>query len=69
MMDSWLCEYYDDVFCPHSEVPKEKRIDSVCLSCNYFEEFQREMEEEEIADAEFVEAVWKDPDACVRGEI
>jgi hypothetical protein len=69
VVDSWLCVCYEDVWCSYSRVPKEKRMDSVCLGCKYFEMFEREMEEEEIAEAEFVEAVWKDPDAYVRGEI
>jgi hypothetical protein len=69
MVDSWLCLFYEDVWCPRSKVPEEKRLDSVCLICKYFAMFEREMEEEEAAEAEFVEAVWKDHDAYVRGEI
>jgi hypothetical protein len=44
-------------------------MDSVCLRCSHLAEFEREMEEVERADAEFVEAVQKDPDAYLRGEI
>jgi hypothetical protein len=69
MMDSWLCFYYEDVWCPHSDVPEDRRMDTVCLSCSRFEEFEREMEEEEAEEAEFVEAVEKDPEAYLRGEI
>jgi hypothetical protein len=69
LMNSWLCLYYGDVWCPFSTVPEEKRMDTVCLSCDHFEEFEREMEEEELADAEYIEAVEKDPEAYLRGEI
>jgi len=69
MMDSWLCVYYEDVWCHYSKVPREKRMNSVCLGCKYAEMFEAEMDEEENAEAEFFEAVEKDPDAYVRGEI
>jgi hypothetical protein len=69
MLSSWLCVYYDDVWCPHSGIPRERRIDTVCLSCSHSEEFERQMEEEEAEEAEFIEAVEKDPKAYLRGEI
>lgn len=47
LMDSWLCFFYDDVFCPYSKIPKEKRIGSVCLRCEHYARWEREMEEED----------------------
>jgi hypothetical protein len=41
-------------------------MDSVCLSCDRFKEFEREMDEEEVREAEFFEAVERDPDAYLR---
>jgi hypothetical protein len=69
LMESFLCLFFDDVFCPHSNVVRENRIDSVCLNCVHYERFEREMDEEEERDAEFVEAVRKDSDAYLRGGI
>lgn len=47
LMDSWLCLFYDDVFCPYSKVRRENRVGSVCLGCEHYERFQREMDEED----------------------
>jgi hypothetical protein len=47
LMDSWLCLFFDDVFCPHSKIPRLSREGSVCLSCEHYERFEREMEEED----------------------
>jgi hypothetical protein len=69
MMDSWLCVHYEDVWCPHFEVPKEKRMDSVCFGCSHFEECEHEMEREEEEEDELFEAVLRDPDAWLMGEI
>lgn len=69
LMDSWLCIFFDDVFCPFSKVPKEKRSSSVCLGCSRYEKFHHEMDEEEVEFWRFEEAVRKDPDAYLRGEL
>jgi hypothetical protein len=47
LMDSWLCWFYEDVFCPFSKIPKEKRLGSVCVNCEYQLRSDREMAEEE----------------------
>lgn len=44
-------------------------MDSKCDGCKYYEMFEREMEEEEIEDATFVEGVERDPDGYLRGDI
>lgn len=69
LMNSWLCLFSSDVFCPYSRIPEEKRMDSKCDGCKYYEMFEREMEEEEIEDATFVEGVERDPDGYLRGDI
>lgn len=48
---------------------RKKRLGSVCLDCRHYVEFECEMEKEEEDDAEFVEAVRRDPDAYLRGDI
>jgi CRISPR/Cas system-associated protein Cas10 (large subunit of type III CRISPR-Cas system) len=68
LMDSWLCLFFPDVFCPYSQIPKEKRMVLKCDGCEYYERVEREMEEEEIEDAAFVEAVERDPDGYLRGD-
>jgi len=30
LMDSWMCFFYNDVWCPHSKIPKSLRVGSVC---------------------------------------
>jgi len=47
LMDSWMCFFYNDVWCPHSEVPKHLRVGSVCQRCEHFADFEAEMEREE----------------------
>jgi hypothetical protein len=67
---SWLCVLYeDDVFCPHSEIPRDDRMSSVCMSCNHLKELEREMEKDEEEEDARAEAILRDPDAWVRGEI
>ena len=50
VMDSWLCIFLADVFCPFSKVAKDKRRTSVCLDCEHYTKFMRDMEEEELLD-------------------
>lgn len=69
LIESWLCLFDADVFCGYSQVPEEKRVRSKCLSCEHYARFEREMEEEDDREAEFFEAVCRDPDAYLRGEI
>jgi len=70
VVDSWRCVLYEDSpsapWCKYDKIPSEKRMDSVCLSCDRFKEFEREMDEEEVREAEFFEAVERDPDAYLR---
>ena len=47
LMDSWLCWFYEDVFCPFSKIPKEKRLGGACVNCEHQLESEREMAEEE----------------------
>lgn len=47
LMESWLCVFYDDVFCHYSKVNPDNRICSVCLNCKHYEKWEREMEEED----------------------
>jgi hypothetical protein len=42
-------------------------MNSVCLGCKYEEQFEAEMDEEERTEAEFFEAVEKDPDTYALG--
>lgn len=39
MVESWVCVFDDDVFCPSSKVAKDERVASVCLDCNHSTRF------------------------------
>ena len=47
LMDSWLCLFNSEVFCPHSKIPKQDRAGGVCEGCQYYVEWEREMDEED----------------------
>ena len=47
LMESWLCIFSVDAFCPFSKVAKEKRLGSVCLDCKNYRKAMQEMEEED----------------------
>jgi hypothetical protein len=47
LMDSWMCFFFNDVWCPHSKVPKSLRVGSVCQACEHFARFNAEMEKDE----------------------
>lgn len=47
LMDSWMCFFYNDVWCPHSKIPKSLRVGSVCQTCEHFALFNAEMEKED----------------------
>ena len=47
LMESWLCLYLEDVFCPHSEIPEKYRDPVLCKGCKHYDEWYREMEREE----------------------
>jgi hypothetical protein len=47
VVESWLCLFFDDVFCPYPKVSRENRAGSVCLGCQHYANFEREMDEED----------------------
>jgi hypothetical protein len=47
LVESWLCLFFDDVFCLYPKIPREKRVGSVCLSCSNYAKFMRVMDEED----------------------
>jgi hypothetical protein len=53
LVESWLCLFLDDAFCPFSKVVREKRPSTVCLDCEHYKKFELDMakEEEEFWDA------------------
>jgi hypothetical protein len=55
LSDSWMCFFFEDVWCPHSKIPKDARVRSVCQGCSHFAEFERLMEQEEAEEADLVE--------------
>lgn len=62
LMESWLCVFSDDVFCPYSKVSQDNRVGSVCLSCKYYEKFEREMDEEDtriMAEIDEILRTWR----------
>jgi hypothetical protein len=46
-MESWLCVFYDDVFCQYSEIGPNDRLCSVCQNCKYYERWEGQMEDED----------------------
>lgn len=38
--------FYDNEFCPHPEVDRDRRM-VLCGSCNHYRKFEREMEAED----------------------
>jgi hypothetical protein len=61
LMDSWMCFFYDDVWCPHSKVPKSLRVGSVCQNCKHFADFKAEMDAEEEAVMDEIEEIHRNP--------
>jgi hypothetical protein len=47
LMKSWLCLFFDDVFCPYPKIPCDRRFSSVCFRCVQYKGFMREMDEED----------------------
>jgi hypothetical protein len=64
----FACVCWDDITCPHLKRRKFSALYK-CVKCPHYKRFEREMEEQEVEDAEFVEAVERDPEAYLRGEI
>ena len=61
-MKLWLCFFYEDVFCPYSEGPLEKRPSSVCLDCDHYARFQREMAEEDKQVMDEIDDIRRNPE-------
>jgi len=64
LMDSWLCPFsdVDDVWCPYSKIPKDKRFGSVCLDCEHYKKAMREMEEEDMEVMDAIDEIQKNPE-------
>ena len=62
LVESWLCMFSDDVFCPFSKVTKDKRLSSVCLDCEHYARFMLDeaAEDERIMDE--IDEIQKNPE-------
>ena len=61
LMDSWLCVFDEDVWCPHSDIPKKFRLNSVCFRCEHMTDFVADMEAEESAVLDDIEDIRRNP--------
>ena len=68
-MDSWMCFFDDDVWCPHSEVPKHLRVRSVCQNCRHFADFEAEMDAEDEAVMDEIDDMWRNPEKYGYGSV
>jgi hypothetical protein len=59
LMESWRCSFFDDVFCRYSKIPKEDRVGSVCLRCEDYARFVREMDEEDERVMDEIDEIWR----------
>jgi len=62
LMESWLCFFDENVFCPFSKVPKDRRVASVCHSCKHYARFMREMEEEDDRVMDEIDGIRRNPE-------
>lgn len=62
LMDSWLCYFDEDVWCPHSKIPKKFRLNSVCFRCKHMADFEARMEAEESAVLDEIEDIRRNPE-------
>jgi hypothetical protein len=62
LMDSWMCFFYDDVWCSHSKIPKSLRVGSVCQSCKYFVDFMAEMDAEDEVLMDEIDDIRRNPE-------
>lgn len=59
LVESWLCLFFDDVFCRYSKIPEEDRVGSVCLRCEHYARFVREMDEEDERVMDEIDEIWR----------
>jgi hypothetical protein len=62
LVESWLCLFFDDVFCPFSKVAKDKRLSSVCLDCEHYARSMLEMAEEDERVMDEIDEMRKNPE-------
>jgi hypothetical protein len=62
LMESLLCLFSDDVFCPSSKVPRWERISSVCSSCEHFGRLMRMMDEEDEKVMDEIDDIRRNPE-------
>jgi hypothetical protein len=61
-MDSWLCIFDENVWCPHSKVAKSLRFGSVCQRCKHFADFEVKMIEEDERVMNEIDDILRNPE-------
>ena len=62
LVESWLCIFSDEMFCPFSKIAKDKRLSSVCLNCEHYARSMLEMSEEDEKVMDEIDAIQRNPE-------